>query len=353
MLLLCPRYSVTGALKAICNEKKGLNQAVVRFSRPHWPGCRCRRPGSQSLQGLSGCPRIGAMMSFPDRRLLAHLGRQLSGQPACDARPVGGGSMADTWRLEQGAEPAFLKLAAADDDMLAAEADGLAALAAAGAVRVPRVLGQGADFGYQWLLLEWLELEPLTAAVWEQFGRQLGEQHSRAADAFGWRRDNYIGATSQPNGYSRDWAGFYGNRRLGHQLALARRKGLPDSVATDVQGVMARVTDWLAPDTVPALLHGDLWSGNLSATGGRPVIYDPAVYCGDADADLAMLELFGAPPAGFWEAYQAVRPIAPGYNCRRELYNLYHLLNHFNLFGGGYASSAGAAAARLLEMPAP
>lgn len=289
----------------------------------------------------------------PDTPLLDKLTGYLSGVGRPRASPASGGSIASAWQLRQGNHQAFLKLMRADTGVLDAEAAGLAELDRAGAVRVPTVLASGTDLGRDWLLLEHLPLETPSRDAWAYLGGALAAQHGVTADRHGWYRDNFIGATSQPNPRAADWRVFFRDARLGHQLRLARERGLDPVKSERVEAVMAALETLVPTSPQPALLHGDLWSGNVAAVGDTPVIYDPAVYYGDADADLAMLELFGAPPAAFWSAYEQKRPLAPGYTLRRDLYNLYHLLNHYNLFGGGFAGQVGQVCERLLAETRP
>lgn len=260
-----------------------------------------------------------------------------------------GGSISTACRVESADGPVFVKLEQPGlSDRLEAERDGLAALSDAGAVRVPRVLACGVTAGTaakSFLVLEWIEAarQPAAAAV---LGEQLAALHRCTSDRFGWHRDNYIGATPQPNTQSNSWSTFLRDQRLGFQLQLARRRGFHFSEAHAqrlLDGLPEFYRDY-AP--APSLLHGDLWGGNwFSDAGGRPVIFDPAVYYGDREADLAMTELFGGFGADFYAAYAEAWPLDPGYAVRRDLHQLYHLLNHLNLFGGGYREQA----ARLLE----
>lgn len=262
---------------------------------------------------------------------------------AASLRPVGGGSINTAARLESDAGPVFLKTNRPDGfEMFAAEAEGLAELAAAGAVRVPRVFGAGVDAGRAWLLLEYLELGPADAACRRRLGTGLAALHRHTAERHGWHRDNTIGSTPQPNGPDDDWVRFLAEKRIGFQLDLAGRNGHGRTLAADGEALLARLGDFFRDYTpVPSLLHGDLWGGNAAFAGdGAPVIYDPATYYGDRETDLAMAELFGGFPAPFHEGYDAVWPREAGYRTRRELYQLYHVLNHFNLFGGMYRSSA-------------
>jgi fructosamine-3-kinase len=289
----------------------------------------------------------------PDTPLLEELAGFMSGTGIPRAVRASGGSIASAWRLRQGDSEAFLKLMSSDTGVLEAEAAGLTELERAGAVRVPAVLASGSDDGRDWLLLEYLPLEAPSAGAWAAFGRALAVQHGVTADRHGWYQDNFIGATPQPNPRQTDWRVFYRDARLGHQLRLARERGLDGATVRQVEAVMASLGELLPDAPEPSLLHGDLWSGNIAAMGDTPVIYDPAVYYGDADADLAMMELFGAPPPEFWSSYEQQRPLAPGYQLRRDLYNLYHLLNHYNLFGGGFAGQARRSCDRLLAEAGP
>lgn len=275
------------------------------------------------------------------------LGEALAAQglvlDAAGARPVGGGSIHGAWRLEGRDGPVFLKTNRAGAAwMLEAEADGLEALQAAGFLRVPAVLAQGSDTGIAWLALEWLELGRPTPASERALGEALACQHRVAGPHFGWRRDNAIGSSPQPNAPSADWAAFFAGQRIAFQLDLARRRGLPGRLLSRGAALVAALPDMLADRRPPpALLHGDLWSGNRAAdAGGAPVVFDPAVHYGDPECDLAMTQLFGSFGGDFYEGYDAVLPPAPGRAARLPLYQLYHVLNHANLFGGGYIAQA-------------
>jgi fructosamine-3-kinase len=215
---------------------------------------------------------------------------------------------------------------AAHADNFAAEADGLAALRSNG-MRAPEPLSHGQAGDQAYLLLELLELNG--TRDFPALGRMLAEAHRRPAPRFGLHRDNFIGATPQPNDWCDDWAEFWRERRLRPQLELARRNGFDLSLG----GITSCLEGYRS---APSLLHGDLWSGNAGFTRDGPVVFDPAVYYGDREADLAMTELFGGFPREFYSAYEAAYPLERGYEKRKHLYNLYHLLNHLNLFGAGY-----------------
>jgi fructosamine-3-kinase len=269
------------------------------------------------------------------------------------ARPVSGGCIHASFALTGADGRRFFAKTneLAQCENLAAEADGLAALAAAG-MRVPAVVAHGAGRGSTFLVLEHLALRDGTPAEFRELGRSLARMHSTAVStAFGWHRANFIGATPQPNGRTADWAAFWDRERLAPQLALAAARGLGgalQSLGSQVRAALAKLLDGHAP--TPALLHGDLWGGNAAFLDtGEPVVFDPAVYYGDPEADLAMTELFGGFPRAFYEGYAEIAPRDAGYAKRRDLYNLYHVLNHANLFGGGYAAQAERMMSRLLD----
>jgi fructosamine-3-kinase len=230
----------------------------------------------------------------------------------------------------------------------AAEAEALAELATPGALRVPRPIAHGVTGGQAYLVTEYV---PLTRNLDEprEFGAALARLHATRADTFGWHRDNFIGPTPQANGWLGDWSEFWRVRRLEPQLRLAEADG-HDRVAERGWRLCEQVDALLADHSPTAsLLHGDLWAGNYGGDeDGRPVLFDPATYYGDRETDLAMTELFGGFPPEFYAGYTAAWPLASGYETRKALYNLYHLLNHAHLFGGGYAGQAQRSIDRLL-----
>jgi len=242
----------------------------------------------------------------------------------------------------------FIKLSRPDRaGMFEAERAGLDAIARTRCMRVPGALCTGADAKAAWLVLEYLDLAGTGDSI--ELARALAAMHRHGADRFGWHRDNHIGATPQVNAWHPDWATFWCERRLLHQLRLARGNGLPAHCVDRGERLASRVAEYFqgyAPHA--SLLHGDLWRGNVAYAGGRPVVFDPAVYHGDRETDLAMTELFGGFDAHFYAAYREAWPLDPGYDTRKHLYNLYHVLNHFNLFGAGYGNQACTMIARLL-----
>jgi fructosamine-3-kinase len=268
-------------------------------------------------------------------------------------RAVGGGCIHRALEVvdARGGPSYFAKVnEASQRAMLASEAEGLAAIESAGALRTPRVVAQGDDGERAWLVLEWLELAALAPASAVALGESLAAQHAVPQARFGWERDNFIGASAQRNGWSDDWNAFWRDRRLHAQLMLAAKHRLPSRMIDRGERLAADCHILLrghAPGK--SLLHGDLWGGNAASIGeGRAAVFDPAVYVGDCEADIAMTELFGGFPADFIDAYRAHRPLASGYTVRRDLYNLYHVLNHANLFSGGYVRQAEQSIERLL-----
>ena len=269
--------------------------------------------------------------------------------------PVGGGCIHTALRLtgdtSEGARTYFAKvneMSAAP--MFEAEADGLAALREANALRVPAVIVRGDDGERAWLVLEWLELGPLVPASAARLGSALAAQHGIPREKFGWARDNFIGASPQVNGWSEDWLAFWRERRLAAQLRLAAHNRLPSRMIDRGERLAADCEAFFRHHRpAKSLLHGDLWTGNAAALpDATPVVFDPAVYVGDREADVAMTELFGGFPADFHAAYRAAWPLEDGYAVRRDVYNLYHLLNHANLFAGGYVRQAEREIEKLL-----
>ena len=264
-----------------------------------------------------------------------------------ERQSVGGGCINVATILSDGTRSYFVKCNDASRlDLFEAEADGLAALASSGSIRVPEPVCWGRAGGSSYLVLERLDLTSGRGRGAEA-GRQLAELHRSSGPEFGWRRDNYIGSTPQPNTETSDWAAFWRDRRIGFQLELAANNG--HGLQPHADRLLADLGAFLGHEPYPSLLHGDLWGGNLGyLRNGSPAIFDPAVYLGDREADLAMTELFGGFGADFYAAYGETWPLDPGYGTRKTLYNLYHILNHLNLFGSGYLAQARAMIERLL-----
>ena len=226
--------------------------------------------------------------------------------------------------------------------MFEVEAGGLSALSATGEIRVPAVIAAGTGNEGAFLVMEALDLAPLDHESGARLGQALARLHRRVGADHGWDVDNYIGATPQINTPHPGWPHFFGDRRLRPQLELALKNGMDRSLLAKGHAVIDRIGGlFIDYRPAPSLLHGDLWSGNVAQTrDGVPVIFDPACYYGDREADVAMTELFGGFPISFHAAYRAAWPLDSGYESRKPLYNLYHILNHFNLFGSAYLGQA-------------
>ena len=254
-------------------------------------------------------------------------------------RPVGGGCIDAAWRIEGGGLHFFVKAGTGAADRFAAEADGLSALARCPAFAVPGVVATGTGGGCDFLVLEWLEIGASGDAG--RLGEALAELHSITLPRFGWHRDNYIGRTPQQNTPADVWVDFFRECRLRPQLRQAAASGAPELERAAAELLAGLASFFPDGQPAPALVHGDLWRGNCGFSGGRPCLFDPAVHAGDPACDLAMAELFGGFPAEFFAGYRARRPDVGGDGVRRMLYQLYHVLNHYNLFGGGYRDHAG------------
>lgn len=264
---------------------------------------------------------------------------------------IGGGCINKTFCVEGHGLRYFVKLNTASSFfMFEAEAAGLREIHASRTLRVPVPVCQGRNNSASWLVLEYLELGSASRRGAAALGQGLAAMHRLSSEKFGWRCDNTIGTTRQVNERSSDWIGFWRNHRLGYQLRLAGSNGYGGRFQIQGQQLMEGL-DAFFPGSPPAasLLHGDLWSGNHSYDiSGQPLIFDPAVYFGDRETDLALTELFGGFSEDFYDSYREAYPLDPGYAARKSLYNLYHILNHLNLFGKGYLRHAEQTIARLL-----
>jgi len=282
-----------------------------------------------------------------ETQLQSRLGERLT---VSDPVQVGGGSINEAYRLKSDGQSFFVKLnSAARLDMFEAEAEGLQALHQADALHIPEPLVWGVCGSKAFLAMEYLDVGGSGSAA--QLGEALAAMHRCTGEQFGWHRDNTIGSTPQSNTPDKSWLHFWSEQRLGIQLNLAFEAGA--ARALEERG--GRLIEWLPAfmdgrEPEPSLLHGDLWSGNYAFTQqGEPTIFDPAVYYGDREADIAMTELFGGFGTDFYAAYNNAWPLDSGYALRKTFYNLYHILNHYNMFGGGYLSQAQNMIDRLLS----
>ena len=254
---------------------------------------------------------------------------------------VSGGCINQSYLLADDQRRFFVKLNVAKRlAMFEAEAAGLQEILASNTVRVPCPLCHGLADNQAFLVMEYLDLRAHGDAA--ALGQQLAQMHRPQQACFGGPRDNTLGSTPQPNTQTATWITFLREQRIGYQLRLAAQNGYGGKLQTQGEKLLAGL-DAFFTDYQPqaSLLHGDLWGGNHGyLADGTPVIFDPAVYYGDRETDLAMTELFGGFAPAFYAAYQEAWPLDAGYAERKTLYNLYHILNHANLFGGGYAAQA-------------
>lgn len=266
---------------------------------------------------------------------------------ASAAQRVSGGSISRTGVLDlSDGRKVFIKQnGTGSRGILSAEATGLGALRAVAGPRVPEPYAFYEDEHSSYLLMEYIESGRQGEKFWDSFGSEMAILHRNArGDSYGFSSDNFIGSTPQPNAISDSWISFFADRRLRFQIELAEKKGRADrEMRNGVEKIISRLPELLPEPEHPALLHGDFWGGNfLCDTDGAPAIMDPAVYYGHREADLAMAECFGGFAPRFFEAYDEAYPLMPGYEDRVDLYNLYHMLNHLNIFGSGYAGSVRA-----------
>jgi len=274
-----------------------------------------------------------------------------------NSQSVTGGDINNSFKLTDAKnKPWFIKTNKPSKlDMFEAEAAGLKALRETQSFRIPQSICYGKNDQYAYLVLEYLHLSPnsaqkFTGQALAKMHRYYPSQQSKMSNLFGWERDNTIGSTPQANQYHKNWISFWKQERLLFQLNLAKSKGYSSSNYEKGLKLADNLAAFFTTYTPrPSLLHGDLWSGNCASDEqGKPVIFDPAVYWGDRETDLAMTELFGGFNQQFYAAYHADYPLDQGYKTRKQLYNLYHILNHYNLFGGSYASQAARMTVRLL-----
>jgi len=253
-------------------------------------------------------------------------------------RTVGGGDVSAVWQLQSSEGLIFLKTGAADRlGMFEAEAAGLRELERTKSIRVPKVMAVTRNLKVSMLALEWLDFEAVSDNCEAQLGERLAQLHRHTQSRYGWFRDNSIGLNSQINNRRERWMDFFREQRLRYKLQLASQNGFGDALGSQGEQLLKQL-DLFFIDYVPkaSLLHGDLWHGNWSCVDGEPVIFDPAVYYGDRETDLAMTKLFGGFGSGFYAAYEQSWPLDPGSARRLKLYQLYHVLNHLNLFGSSY-----------------
>lgn len=281
------------------------------------------------------------------RHITAVTGARFSPEPP---RNMGGGCINSALKLVDGDNSWFVKFNRASLlPMFEAESLGLEELGKSNSIRVPKPLCTGTSGGESYIVMEHITLGRADSQGQRLAGRQLAALHRTRADDYGWHRDNTIGSTHQPNNWTGSWIDFWREHRLGFQLQEAARNGYGDRLQSQGAKLLERFPALIDHDPQASLLHGDLWGGNLNFDStGQPVIYDPATYYGDREAEIAMTELFGGFAGDFYAAYNEAWPLDAGYRTRKTLYNLYHILNHLNLFGTGYLGQAQNMLGKLL-----
>jgi protein-ribulosamine 3-kinase len=272
---------------------------------------------------------------------------EITGTPAklTSVDAISGGDINRAFRVRTQSGSYFLKYNDADrfPHMFETEALGLKLLKKTNAPRVPEVLAHGESGKHSWLLLEYIEPGSYAKSFWDDFGTELAQLHKNSADSFGLDHDNYIGSLPQSNKKHTSWNGFFIEERLEKQLEMARNKGLVDKSLIRSFDKLFKEIPSIFPSGPPSLVHGDLWSGNsMCDANGKPCIIDPAVYFGFREMDIGMSKLFGGFANRFYESYHEAFPLASGWQSRIEICNIYPLLVHLNLFGGGYLGSVKA-----------
>ena len=269
---------------------------------------------------------------------------QTTGRPFSPGQQqsMGGGSINSAFLLTgDDGQQYFVKTnQAGQQAMFEAEARGLREMASSNAIRVPEPVCFGDDQRQSYIVLEYLDMAG--RANQQALGEQLAAMHHVTAEQFGWEINNTIGATYQPNDWTKNWLDFWSEQRLGFQLRLAQKNGYGGELQTLGEKLLLEMPKLFGDQEIkPSMLHGDLWGGNVAGLkDGTPVIFDPAFYYGDREADIAMTYVFGGFSPDFYASYQNAFPLDDGFAVRKTFYNIYHIINHLNLFGGGYHGQA-------------
>tara|TARA_B100001059_G_C17821845_1_gene578788 strand:+ start:649 stop:1536 length:888 start_codon:yes stop_codon:yes gene_type:complete len=264
----------------------------------------------------------------------------------CSGTPVpicqNNGIASSTWKLRSNNMDLFIKTCSVNfNEIFSAEVDGLLEISKTDSVRVPEVIGFGKTDSENYLALEWIDIKSPNKIIEASFGEQLAELHRTTSKNFGWFRDNTIGLTPQINNSSKDWVNFFRENRLQYQLKLAYDNGFSGKLQQLGAILIEQLPLYFDSSKIePSLLHGDLWAGNWGSYMESPIVFDPAVYFGDRETDLAMTMLFGGFGKNFYEAYESCWPLRQGHQKRLKIYQLYHVLNHLNLFGPTYLKPA-------------
>ena len=266
---------------------------------------------------------------------------QMQGFQIQSSRAIGGGCIHNAQELITDQGSFFLKynhLGALEN--FEAEKKGMELLAAVGNIPTPGMITAGQSENTSFLLMEFIQSAARSADYWEDFARNLALLHLNSQDKFGLDHDNFIGALPQSNQEHDTWIDFFIHERIEPMLSMAiRKQELKVSIRTDFEALYKLLPE-VFPTESPSLLHGDLWGGNIITNlEGKACIIDPAVYYGHREMELAFMSLFDSQPLKFYEAYHEIYPLENGFGDRFDIYNLYPLLVHVNLFGGTYAGS--------------
>ena len=264
--------------------------------------------------------------------------------------PIHGGDINDCYMISDGEQRYFVKINQRDFySNFEIEADNIHTLRQSESVLIPEHILTGKSKEHAFLILNYFPMKPLDDADNSyRFGQQLATLHQWGEQKeYGFDQDNYIGATLQPNKWDKKWSRFFAEQRIGWQLQLMKEKGI---TLVDIGEFTHLIQDRLAGHQPrPSLLHGDLWSGNVATSPFGPICYDPACYWGDRECDLAMTELFSKFHPDFYLGYESIFTVGSGYEERKDIYNLYHLLNHYNQFGGSYLAQCESSISRILS----
>jgi protein-ribulosamine 3-kinase len=281
------------------------------------------------------------------QKLSSNLGTPISYK---SNRPIGGGCINKAQALETNHATYFVKLNNSENrPIFEAEAQSLQAIKGSNTIRCPEVILVDEIEGFAVLILEFISMQSAIGNGMEKLGHQLAILHKHTHEQFGWHEDNFIGRTPQLNQKETNWITFFTKHRLEFQFNLCEKKGLFFSRRDELLETIGSFFGDYRP--IPSLVHGDLWGGNIGFDNtGEPVLFDPACYYGDREVDLAFTEMFGGFSGSFFSAYQDSFPLQAGYEYRKRLYNLYHELNHYNLFGGDYGNQAQETIRYLIEV---
>ena len=257
-----------------------------------------------------------------------------------DIREISDGDSHKSFKISDGKRRFFVKINEIDKLVnFEAECIGLEHLQKTEILKVPKIICLGAASDKSFLVLEFITMQSGSKEAWFKFGQKLAQQHqSHTQNMYGWQEDNFIGLSPQPNNWQKKWSEFFAEQRIGFMLQLLAEKG---HNLADIDKVVDSVKQLFAGhNPVSSMLHGDLWQGNIGFHNDEPVIFDPAFYFGDREAEIAMTELFNRFPAEFYHGYDEVWPLDVDYQYRKPVYQLYHILNHALIFGGQYLNSA-------------